>query len=333
MEKSKWNISKIIEYVNSNNINFNDLQKIKVRTPLVASQTIKGNESDWTSLLNAINTGMKGYWDENEIKPILDKYKPKLLPKNNIKPSSGYSLPDLEVYASDTFLGNDATYDEFYNFYRDLYANQAVDKYKYSLGPIVPFKGLIDGPMAYSSDGYYDVLSDSIESRESRGFYQQHPNQRMLDYKIRDQYKQDCSGYSCANSVTSMFGDEYRNMNNIQFKKNPQKNGFIRLPDNSLENKTLKRGDVIQYMIVGENRPQHMVMFDSYIDGGIKTYDNHGSIIPYEFGIEHNQFFQPYGIGGIDRYPIFYRFVGNSRFNDNIKLQYELYKKRNNTNE
>ena len=61
--KNKWYINDTVQYIKDNNIPEEALKSLVINSPLYGQM----------SLIDAINSNLKGYWDANEMKDLIDQ--------------------------------------------------------------------------------------------------------------------------------------------------------------------------------------------------------------------------------------------------------------------
>lgn len=61
--ENKWYINDAVQYIKDNNIPEEALKSLVINSPLYGQM----------SLMDAINSKLKGYWDANEMKDLIDK--------------------------------------------------------------------------------------------------------------------------------------------------------------------------------------------------------------------------------------------------------------------
>lgn len=270
-----------------------------------------------------------------------NKNKEKLIPKGKVKVmvyENGDTeyltpLPELEVnaYKSDRDLGENATYDQYSEWYLKKLRNEAADRAKFArigFAPLnykAPDTSIIEGDDLKALQRQF---GDTIRKRQETGLYDSKPHIQEMDSTLFRRLNTSMSGFSCINSQTSYFDPRFANKSNIDFAQNPF--GFIPTPLDSL-----KRGDIIQLCRPWEFgaeslRPFHAVMFDSYNENGdVNVWDQHGavgSVVPDSVTYLYKSPDDNCTYRALNAF----RFIGDQQTQDEIREGYEAYRERHN---
>ncbi len=239
---------------------------------------------------------------------------------------------NVEAFASDYQLGQNADYNQYRDWYLGNLRKQALEKAQYARAGVAPLTSEADDTDIIEGDELKDMrreFGDTIQYRHNDGFYEMHPSVLDLDSMLYKRMNKPMSGFSCINSNTSYYGSRFADMNNMHFEQVHR--GFA-----SISLDSVKPGDIVQLRRpwkAGEEgfRPFHAVMFEGFDkNGDIQTWDQHGAIdlvVPeretYLFKSQDNPNYL------IPRAKTAYRFIGDSQTDTEIKKAYQAYKVRN----